>query len=670
MDISRYKGLFLSEAAEYLRNLDQGVVLLERDPRNQPVLEEVFRSAHSLKGMSGAMGYQEILTIAHGLEDLLEPMRRRGEMRPGTADVLLGAVDAMRGLVTALEEGRSAGFDLDDLMQRIREAQEEPLEILDLPAEVPPPQVSPAPPAEPAPPAPSGESWKREWLLRAEVAGTCSTPGVRAFIVHRKTSALGEVAGMRPSLQQIKAGEFRGSLEITLRSVLEREEIERVLSSIPDLASYAVEAAQEVETAPPPPATAVMPGTAPAVPVSPRAPVPLQHRGATSTVRVRTDLLDEFMDSVADLLMAKSRIQEATEHAGNRDLAEAVEQLERSVRQVHDRVMAVRLTPVGNLLERLPRVVRDLAVRRGRRVRLELSGGDVELDRAVVEAVDTPLLHLLRNAIDHGIEPPDERAALGKHPDGSLAVSARRERGEVVVEVADDGRGIDPARVREVALRREILPRDLLEAMDDRAAIELICLPGFSTTSEVSDTSGRGVGMDVVKTSVESLGGHLEIASQVGVGTRIAMRLPATVSMVNVLAVLSGGHVYAFPVTKVERAVLATAEALDVTGAVPTYLRQGGDPVPIHSLELVLGIGPGKPFDPPLPLVLVAVERGLLGLAVDAFLGLREVVLRTLGKLLDRIEGLSGITLLGDGRPAFLLDAARLCRGLSAGGAE
>jgi two-component system chemotaxis sensor kinase CheA len=324
--------------------------------------------------------------------------------------------------------------------------------------------------------------------------------------------------------------------------------------------------------------------------------------------------------------------------------------------------MEVRLLPVATITERLPRLVRDLAVRRGKRVQVEVTGADVELDRAVVEALDSPLVHLTRNAVDHGVEPPDERVVAGKSADGRVWVSARRERDEVVVEVADDGRGIDPARLRAEALARGLVPAERLEAMGDREALQLIFLPGLSTASEISDVSGRGVGMDAVKAAVEALGGSLEVSSEVGLGTRVAMRLPLTVAVMNVLSVIVAGQQYALPVTKVERTVLAGASTLAEVGGQLCYATTGAAPIPILSLAELLGIEGHALSRPPLPLLVVAAESGLVALWVDRLLGQREVVLRPLGKLLQRIEGLSGIALFSDGRPAFLLDAAKLCR--------
>jgi two-component system chemotaxis sensor kinase CheA len=663
VDVSRYKGLFLSEAAEHLRKLDGGIVTLERDPSDAATLEEVFRSAHSIKGMAGAMGYGEIQTIAHALEDLLSGMRQGRRLRTGTTDVLLMGVDAIRGMLTCIADDKPSVVELGPLLERIRRLARNGEAALP-PAVEPGPAASRTPAVAPAPTPPASEApGRRPWILRAEVAPSCATPAVRAFIVYRRAAALGEVARVEPPLELIKAGDFRGALTIELRSVLEAEEIRRVLRSIPELTSFDVREPAGVALRGAEAPASVMPRAPGALPVAPRAPAPLEAHRAAATVRVRTELLDRFMDSVADLLLAKARLQATAARFADREMEEVLGLVERAVREVHDRVMEVRLLPVATLTDRLPRMVRDLAVRRGKRVRLEISGTDVELDRAVIEALDTPLVHVVRNAVDHGIEEPELRVGAGKGADGLVRVGARRERDEVVVEVADDGRGIDPERLRKVVVERGILPEERVRELDDREALRLICLPGVSTATEVSEVSGRGVGMDVVQNVLESLGGNLEIASEVGVGTHIAMRLPITVAVLNVLAVTARDQVYAFPVTKVERTALAPREQLRRSAGALYYVHDATAPVPVLRLDELLGFEPHAPLSSPLPLLLVQSEGGKAALAVDRFLGQREVVLRPLGKLLERIDGLSGVALLSDGRPTFLLDAARLCRG-------
>ena len=708
MDVSRYKALFLSEAGEHARGLEESLLALERMPADAGALEGAFRHAHSLKGMAGAMGYETLQGIAHAVEDLLEPIRQGAAAPAGAAEGLLASVDAMNGLLVAIAADQpTTGVDAGPLIERLRllavsagGASARPvsaarslnpaIHALHLNGAFPPNAEVPIIPSDSAiragavragaAGAPAAEqtasfaavssaaasaassAGQQPLEIQVLVSPRCSAPSVRAFIVYRRLCALGEVSRVHPSVESIRAGEFGGTLELRLCTVVPPHEVERLLGSIPDLERFTVRDEDALRAAAP--RAGLLPSpSAERLPMSPRAPAPLQQRTQSPTVRVRTELLDRFMDSLTDLLLAKAHLAETALKLDSRDMQEGVGLLERAVRAVHDRVMEARLLAMQNLTERLPRLVRDLAVRRGKRVRLEIAGADVEVDRAVVEALDAPLLHLVRNAVDHGLESPEERVRLGKQPDGLLRVAARRERGEVVIELSDDGRGIDVARLRRRAVELGLVHDERVAAMDDREALYLVCLPGLSTAEELSELSGRGVGMDAVKSAVESLGGRLEIASELGVGTRFVLRLPITVSVVNVLAVREGLETYAFATTKVERTLLAPAERLVDRDERLRYVCDDGEILPVYRLGRLLGLGTESPLRWPLPLLVVATEQGPAALAVDALLGQREVVLRPLGRLLERLEGLSGITIFGDGRPVFLLDGARLLRG-------
>lgn len=666
MDVSRYKALFLAEATEHIRGLEESLLALEREARDKAALEGAFRHAHSLKGMAGAMGYEDVQTLAHAMEDLLEPVRRGEGLASGAVEALLAGVDAMNGLVGAIARGDADRPGLGAIFERLRAPS--------VAGDVSQPRTPPARWTGPVAPVVVGG---RRFDIEASVSGRASSPAVRAFIVVRKLSALGALERCEPSVEDIRAGRFADTLRLTLHTVVDADELERTLRTIPDVDRFSIELLGRDpapvtrtdglfgvprSTGPVSPVASGVTATTPAPSqVVPRAPTPLGDATQATTVRIRTELLDRFMDSLTDLILAKAQIVESAKRLGKGELDDGLRELERAVRAVHDRVMEVRLLSVSALTDRLPRLVRDLAVRRNKRVRLEVLGSDVEVDRAVVEALDVPLLHIIRNAVDHGLESPQERLAVGKQPDGLLRVMARRERGDVVIEIADDGRGIDGERLRIAARERGLLDEAQLAGLDPQRTLELICLPGLSTASEVTDISGRGVGMDAVKSAVEGLGGRLEIASELGVGTRFALRLPVTVTVVNVLTVREAGHLYAFSTSKVERTLSASPEELSLLGPTPMYRGAAGE-MPVVRLAACLRLQREAALTQPQPLLVIASSGGPVALAVDALLGQHEAVLRPLGKLLERIEGLAGVTIFGDGRPVFLLDGARLVR--------
>jgi two-component system chemotaxis sensor kinase CheA len=338
-------------------------------------------------------------------------------------------------------------------------------------------------------------------------------------------------------------------------------------------------------------------------------------------------------------------------------LDEGVDRLHGIVKDLHDKVMRVRMTPLALVTERLPRVARDVARKVGKQIEVEVTGGEIELDRAILEELSDPVLHLLRNAVDHGIEAPHLRLLAGKPATGRITVHARRERDRVILEVGDDGKGMDPARLRAAAVARGALGKEQAEALGDREALLLACLPGLSTADVVTDVSGRGVGLDAVKRTVEAVGGTLEIDSAPGAGSRVTLRLPLTVAVQPVLLVRVADEVLGLPIAKVHGAAQVAMSRLDRSRGAPV-LPYDGELVPVHDLERLLGL-PGGSSDERAVVVAEGGE-GRVGLAVDALLGQQEAVLKPLGAPLEAVPGLSAVTVLGNGRPVFILDVQRL----------
>jgi two-component system chemotaxis sensor kinase CheA len=471
-------------------------------------------------------------------------------------------------------------------------------------------------------------------------------PAVRAFLVVKKLGALGTVSRTAPTPEELKAGRIpEKRLVVHLDTMEPLDRLERALSQISDLGAVSIRELDE----PGEPAAAAPPAARDAAPVE-------QAR----TVRVRTEILDGFVDAVGELLLATDRIRElgrALPAAHRPLLEEGVDRLHAIVKDLHDKVMAVRMTPLAVVTERLPRAARDVARRLGRQVEVEVHGAEIELDRAILEELSDPLQHVLRNAVDHGVEPPHLRLLAGKPATGRITVTARRERDRVIVEIADDGKGMDPDRLRQAAVRRGAVTAEAARAMTDREALMLACLPGLSTAEAVTDVSGRGVGLDAVKRTVESVGGTLELDSRPGAGTRVVLRLPLTVAVQPVLLVGVGEEVLGLPIAKVHGAAQVSYTGLDRSRGGP-LLPYDGELVPVHDLAALLGF-PGGGRDERAVVVAEGAD-GRIGLAVDALLGQQEAVLKPLTAPLDAVAGLSAATILGNGRPVFILDVARL----------
>jgi two-component system chemotaxis sensor kinase CheA len=676
LDLARYLTLFVAEAGEHLAGLSRGLVELEQavaaDEDSAPLIDGIFRHVHSIKGMSASMQLDGIAALAHQAEDLVDLYRRRlAKAEPVAVDALLDTCDALGDMVEAASRKEKPDPD-PVLVARLGELTRLTREGRPLPR--PPPHVA-DPPAEPAAPelptrrtpvaipigprtpvsiqlgAP-GEpaavvAGPRRLEVEVEVAAACPVPAVRAFLVIKKLAGLGAVLRATPTVEELKAGRLPGKkLTVVLESAEPLERIERALALISDLGAVAIRAPGDTPAA-----------LLPAPPAPPRDPASVE---SSRTVRVRTEVLDSFVDTVGELLLATARIREVgrTLPAPLRPpLDEGVDRLHAIVKELHGQLMGVRMTPLSVVTERLPRTARDVARKLGRQVEVEIHGAEIELDRAILEELSDPLLHLLRNAVDHGIEAPHLRLLAGKPATGHITITARRDRDRVVIELADDGKGMNAGRLREAAVRRGSLTPEQAAALSEREALQLATLPGVSTADTVTDVSGRGVGLDAVKKTLETVGGTLELESARGLGTRITLRLPLTVAVQPVLLVQVGEEVVGLPIAKVHGAVIVGYAGLDRSRGGP-LLPYDGELVPVHDLAVLLGFDSSGRDE--RAVVVADGADGRIGLAVDSLLGQHEAVLKPLGPPLQGLGGLSAVTVLGTGRPVFILDVTRL----------
>ncbi len=377
------------------------------------------------------------------------------------------------------------------------------------------------------------------------------------------------------------------------------------------------------------------------------------------SVRIGTDLLESFINIVGELIITKSRIQDQTKGLDITPLNESVNRLESLIRELHTKVITVRMMPLESILSRMPRLVRNLARERNKEVQFVITGGDIELDRAILEELTDPLVHILRNAVDHGIEPPDERRKQNKSPAGSITLTAYRERDLVILDVSDDGRGIDPEKIREAAVTRGIMKKQEVSLLSDKDLLLLTFMPNLSTSKQVSDISGRGVGMDVVKTKVESLGGSVRLESTIGVGTKIILILPLTVAIIQALLIRSGGETFALPLSKTLKSAEVTARAVQKSQNQRVVLIDD-DMVPLFGLADLLGIADGRAEKEHISLVISEVRGKHIGLEVDEIIGSQEIFIKSLGHPLEKVQGFSGVTILGDGKPVLIIDIGNL----------
>jgi two-component system chemotaxis sensor kinase CheA len=511
------------------------------------------------------------------------------------------------------------------------------------------------------------------------LAKTCAAPGARALIVQRKLKAMGTLLEMEPMPAQLMQQKGGARITALLATLTATDEVREALVALPEVDHVEVRIAPVARPVdggfpalPPPvvsPPRASVRGHLTPAPVRREltpAPVDADELRPEPTVRVRAETLDQLLDQAADVMHGIARLREAAkrlpENAAARFDAD-IDRLRRTARELHGRVMSARLTPFSSLTERLPRAVRDLAHRLNKTIELDVQGADVELDRTVIEALGDPLSHLVRNAADHGLEDPQTRQKSGKAERGKLTLSARRERDKVIVEVQDDGRGMDAQALRRKAVKSAAMTQEAADALSDDAAYELAFLPGVSTRDDATEVSGRGVGLDAVQRKVESLGGKVSIRSVPGKGTTFVVELPLSVSMANLLLVQVGGELYGVPL---HRVLLTTEYDLSARGGEGFEARSlvvMGELVRAYGLAKLFGL-PSLAPPGPRPFVVMEVDGLRFAVSVDRLVGQEESVLKPLFPPLDRIRGLAGITVLGNGRPLLVLDPrglAELC---------
>ncbi len=681
MDMAKYRAMFVTEAQEHLRQMNSGVMSLEDDPSDSGRIQGLFRNAHSIKGMAASMGYEGVASLSHRLEDLMDRYRQGGAMvEPEAIDLLLEGIDALSHHVQAIAEATEPQVVLDPLITRVAKF----LETTNAPGEPaspePPRLVHPVEnhPAEPggsagapvsraaavstssAGPQVEGDApaGAVRALLKVDVAiaPDASSGSIRAFMVHRRLAELGRVVAAVPSAADLKAGEekFDGRLTLALETAESAAAVQAAVAALPDIASVAVELAgvEPGQAGPAAAPVAAEPGKPPAGAARAQVRVP-------RTVRVQTDLLDSFVNMAGELLVVESRLKEVTRELDLPPVKDSVTALGKLIRGLHAQIMTVRMMPLATVAEGLPRVLRDLAKREGKEVAFVQEGIELELDRGVLEELPDLLTHVLRNAVDHGIEPAAERQAAGKARRGQITLRAFRQKDKAVIQVEDDGRGMDPARLKAKAVEQGRLSREEAAAMSDAEALYLSCLPGLSTAKQVTEVSGRGVGMDAVKTRVEALGGSLQLESRSGKGTRVSLQLPVSVAIVQVLLLGLDGEVFAIPVTKVLRTLELEPNQIAVRGR-QLLFQYGEKTVPLLSLRKILRLPAGESKSRTLTVAVVPVRQRTVGLVVDRFVGQQEAFIKPLPRPLAAIDGVAGVTILGDGRAIFLLDSENL----------
>ena len=633
MDLTRYADLFLTESREHLSAINHLLLELERDPTAAEPLSAIFRAVHTVKGMSATMGYEAVATLTHELETVLDAVRR-GERKitPTVMDALFEAADVLETSVEQAVRGQDATSDAAPVIERLRAMGRMSGEFPAISSASPAPSALSALSAPSAPLAPLAPP---QLLIRIRLAANVPLRGVRAFVVVKRAESLGRVVEIVPPVEALQAEQFEREFAIRLETDIPPAEVATALRAAGDVDRVDIEdlkaraAAQAAESG-----------------------------RARSSRNVRIDLrrLDALMNLIGELVITRGRLVQLAITRDDPALTEAVTEASRLVSDLQDQIMASRMVPVWQVFDRFPRLVRDSARSLGKQIEFTIEGKEIELDRSMLDEIGDPVVHLLRNAIDHGFESASERTAAGKPPTGRLVLSAARERSSITIRVSDDGRGIDRDRVLAKARHLGLVDTGRTELSDDDL-IRLISRPGFSTAERVTDISGRGVGIDVVHARIRSLGGSVEIRSTPGKGTTVTLRLPLTLAILRALLVRVDGDTFAVPMTHVNETVELEGAALkSVKGHEVLMLRD--DVLPLVRFRSLLGLAADGARMPQVIVLEVGERRA--GLVVDELAGQQDIVVKQFDAVRNAAALFSGATILGDGAPALIVDVGSL----------
>ncbi|WP_060678477.1 chemotaxis protein CheW [Virgibacillus halodenitrificans] len=668
METSQYIDMFLDESREHLQAVNDNLLHLEKQPDDLSIVNEIFRSAHTLKGMAATMGYEDISALTHKMENVLDKIRN-SELMVNThiIDIIFQAIEALEEMVEEIAQGNDGKKDVTGLVNSLDQIENEKAnqdtsekneEVNSFDTEkviLDEYQSTVIAQAE--------EQGFKAYYIQVRLNEDCLLKAVRAYMVVEALESKGEIIKTTPETEALEAGDFSqdftliflsnestASLEAVITSVSEIEQV-----NIQDLAAIMEKQAEESKHEEP--ATEESSGET--------AEVKTQGQATKSTtIRVNLERIDHLMNLFEEVVIDRSRLEDLAEKLGNPELAETVEHMSRVSEDMQSLILTMRMVAVEQVFNRFPRMVRGLAKDLNKKIDLQIIGADTELDRTVIDEIGDPLVHLIRNSIDHGIELPAERLKAGKQEEGELILRAYHSGNHVFIEIQDDGAGINREKVEEKAVENGLITKEAAKQLTDEEIYPFILASGFSTAATVSDISGRGVGLDVVKSKIEALGGKITIESEKGKGSKFSIQLPLTLSILSSLLVKVEEETYAIPLSSIiETALLKEEQIMSAHGKKVMDFR--GSVVPLVSLNKVFDVPESTTSENGSShhaVVIVKKGEKMTGLMVDSFIGQREIVLKSLGNYLKDVFAISGSTILGDGQVALIIDPNALIK--------
>lgn len=672
MDTDQYLEVFLEESREHLQAVNDNILRLEKQPEDLNLVNEIFRSAHTLKGMAATMGYEDIASLTHKMENVLDMIRNHKlNVTTTIIDVIFLAIDALEDMVGSIQEGNDGKKDVSELVHRLDQIEngksdiqieqvatvEEVNTVLTEMLGLDEFQVTIVEQAK--------DQGFSPYRITVELTDECILKGARAYMVFESLEGRGEIIHTSPTVEEIEEGNFGQSFSMIFLSTVDPEMVKEIISNVSEVKHVEMESL--ISVVPEEQQGESIVEEKPDLPIAKEEAaatteksVPTVANNTSKTIRVNLEKIDNLLNLFEEVVIDRSRLEVIAEDMDNQELTDTVEHISRVSSDMQSLILAMRMVPIEQVFNRFPRMIRGLAKDLGKHINLEIIGADTELDRTVIDEIGDPLVHLIRNSVDHGIELPEVRKQAGKSEEGKLTLRAFHSGNHVFIEIEDDGAGINHEKVKKKAIDNGIITPAEVGLLTEDEVANLILSSGFSTADKVSDISGRGVGLDVVKNKIESLGGQIAIESQPGKGSVFSIQLPLTLSIISTLLVNVQKEIYAIPLSSIiETVILDKEQIMFAHGKKVMDFR--GKVVPLVSLAAVFEV-PSEELEESKEHSIVIVKKGekLTGLIVDSFIGQQEVVLKSLGNYLKDVFAISGATILGNGEVALIIDPNEL----------
>ncbi|WP_096186976.1 chemotaxis protein CheA [Evansella halocellulosilytica] len=661
METSQYLDMFIEESQEHLQAINEHLLSFEKDHENLTLVDEIFRSAHTLKGMSATMGFEDLASLTHQMENVLDAVRNKKiSVTEDIIDIVFDAVDHLEKMVTSITEGGDGKLDVSHVVAQLEKV-EKGTTIDQNNSEQTMDKMSTVVPAH------TFDEYQKTVISQAVDQGygvyeiaiqlddQCMLKGARAYMVFEVLENKGEIIQSVPSVEEIEQEQFENTFSITFITEQNEKSVKDSIYRVSEIKDVMIQRVSLEESASSHSENDTKPDKADLKKETNNKKT--EKRIQTKSIRVNLERIDKLMNSFEELLVDKARLEQRAREKNDQPMVEIIEQMNRASTDLQNTILDMRMVPIDEVFNRFPKMVRSLTKELGKKIELEVTGAETELDRTMVDQIGDPLVHLIRNSVDHGIEDPVVRKQAGKKETGHIHLKSFHSGNDVIIEIVDDGAGIDKEKIIKKAVNKGIITSENRKALTDPQVFDLLFAPGFSTAEQISDISGRGVGLDVVKNTIESLGGSIVIESKLGEGTSFSIQLPLTLSIITALLVDVQNETYALPLTSIKETAVITKDQINHVHS-QTVLQYRDKVIPLVFLSETFGLN--KIDADEYSTVIVHKGEKQVALVVDGFIGQREIVIKGLGNYLNQVFAISGSTILGDGEVALIVDCNAL----------